>query len=244
MSDSAYWMTEDQFARLAPLLPTDTRGVARVDDRRVISGIVHVLKSDCRWKDAPALLRAAQDALQPVRPLGGEGCLGGRRRTARGADDRRHPCQGASLGCGWKRGPTSKPSAARAAGGRRRSAAVDECGRPRRLIVRPGHRGDAPVAVELVSGFAPALCLAEPPTTVTRSAHPLSPKARGPSFPTTRPESTIPSIARPTGCATPSNAPSPASRTGAASRPATTSSLKTSAPPSQSPASSATGYES
>jgi transposase len=29
------------------------RGVPRVDDRRVISGIVHVLRSGCRWSDAP-----------------------------------------------------------------------------------------------------------------------------------------------------------------------------------------------
>ena len=36
-----------------PLLPTDTRGKPRVDDRRVISGIVHVLKSGSRWIDAP-----------------------------------------------------------------------------------------------------------------------------------------------------------------------------------------------
>ena len=36
-----------------PHLPTDTRGKARVDDRRVISGIVHVLKSGGRWIDAP-----------------------------------------------------------------------------------------------------------------------------------------------------------------------------------------------
>jgi transposase len=28
-------------------------GVERVDDRRVISGIVHVLKSGCRWCDCP-----------------------------------------------------------------------------------------------------------------------------------------------------------------------------------------------
>ena len=48
-----FWLTEEQFARLAPLLPTDTRGVARVDDRRVISGIVHVLMSGGRWVDAP-----------------------------------------------------------------------------------------------------------------------------------------------------------------------------------------------
>jgi transposase len=29
------------------------RGVERVDDRRVISGIMHVLKSGCRWCDCP-----------------------------------------------------------------------------------------------------------------------------------------------------------------------------------------------
>ena len=38
-----FWLTDEQFARLAPLLPRDTRGVPRVDDRRVISGIVQVL---------------------------------------------------------------------------------------------------------------------------------------------------------------------------------------------------------
>ena len=55
MSDREFWLTEAQFERLAPLLPRDTRGVARVDDRRVISGIVHVLQSGCRWRDAPAV---------------------------------------------------------------------------------------------------------------------------------------------------------------------------------------------
>ncbi len=55
MANHTFWLTEDQFARLQPHLPTDTRGVARVDDRRVISGIVHVLKSGGRWVDAPAV---------------------------------------------------------------------------------------------------------------------------------------------------------------------------------------------
>jgi hypothetical protein len=36
-----------------PLLPTDARGNDRVDDRRVISGNLHVLKSGCRWCDGP-----------------------------------------------------------------------------------------------------------------------------------------------------------------------------------------------
>ena len=54
MSDHHFWLTEAQFARLEPLLPNKPRGVPRVDDRRVISGIVHVLRTGCRWVDAPA----------------------------------------------------------------------------------------------------------------------------------------------------------------------------------------------
>ena len=48
-----FWLSDEQFARIAPHLPTDTRGKPRVDDRRVISGIIHVLKSGGRWVDAP-----------------------------------------------------------------------------------------------------------------------------------------------------------------------------------------------
>ena len=45
MNRDHFWLTDRQFARIAPHLPTDTRGKPRVDDRRVISGIVQVLKS-------------------------------------------------------------------------------------------------------------------------------------------------------------------------------------------------------
>ena|SRR5713226_6324859 len=55
MDQYYFWLDDGQFAQLAPYLPTDTRGVPRVDDRRVISGIVHVLKSGCRWADAPGV---------------------------------------------------------------------------------------------------------------------------------------------------------------------------------------------
>jgi transposase len=53
MNRDQFWLTEEQFAKIAPHLPTDTRGKKRVDDRRVVSGIVHVLKSGARWVDAP-----------------------------------------------------------------------------------------------------------------------------------------------------------------------------------------------
>ena len=54
MSGSHFWLTEAQFERITRHLPTDMRGVARVDDRRVISGIIQALRSGRRWKDAPA----------------------------------------------------------------------------------------------------------------------------------------------------------------------------------------------
>jgi hypothetical protein len=39
-----FWLSDEQWSRIETHLPTDVRGVERVDDRRVISGIVHVLK--------------------------------------------------------------------------------------------------------------------------------------------------------------------------------------------------------
>ena len=42
MSRDYFWLTKHQFARLKPLLPNDTRGKPRVDDQRVISGIIQV----------------------------------------------------------------------------------------------------------------------------------------------------------------------------------------------------------
>ena len=48
-----FWFSDEQWARIAPLLPNDTRGMPRVDDRRVLSGIVHALKSGGRWGDCP-----------------------------------------------------------------------------------------------------------------------------------------------------------------------------------------------
>ena len=53
MSRNLFWLSDGQWARIKPQLPTDVRGVERADDRRVISGIVHVLKSGCRWCDCP-----------------------------------------------------------------------------------------------------------------------------------------------------------------------------------------------
>jgi transposase len=53
MRSNLFWLSDEQWARIEPCLPTDVRGKKRADDRRIISGILHVLKSGCRWKDCP-----------------------------------------------------------------------------------------------------------------------------------------------------------------------------------------------
>ena len=53
MRSNLFWLSDEQWGKIEPLLPTDVRGKERVDDRRVISGILHVHKSGCRWCDCP-----------------------------------------------------------------------------------------------------------------------------------------------------------------------------------------------
>jgi transposase len=128
MSDDAFWLSEDQFARLEPLLPTDTRGVARVDDRRVISGIIHVLKSGCRWKDAPACYGPRKTLYNRFVRWAAKGVWEDvfTRLAASGGPpaalmiDATHVKAHRSA-AGGKGGPISRPSADRAAGGRPRS---------------------------------------------------------------------------------------------------------------------------
>jgi len=46
------WLNDEQWNKLEPLLPVDTRR-RRVDDRRIISGILYVIINSLMWKDAP-----------------------------------------------------------------------------------------------------------------------------------------------------------------------------------------------
>jgi transposase len=48
-----FWLSEAQWGAIEPLLPKNQPGARRTDDRRVISGIVHVLRAGCRWQDCP-----------------------------------------------------------------------------------------------------------------------------------------------------------------------------------------------
>ncbi len=51
MSDQ-FWLSKEQLARIKPYFPL-SHGVPRVDDRKVVSGIIHVIRNGLRWRDAP-----------------------------------------------------------------------------------------------------------------------------------------------------------------------------------------------
>ncbi|WP_247497351.1 IS5 family transposase [Bradyrhizobium sp. 149] len=53
MAKQVYWLSDVEWRRIEPLLPRGRKGAHRVDDRRVISGIIHMLKSGSRWRDCP-----------------------------------------------------------------------------------------------------------------------------------------------------------------------------------------------
>jgi len=163
-----FWLSEAQFARLAPLLPTGTRGVARVDDRRVISGIVHVLMSGGRWVDAPpaygprktlynrwvrwARKGVWQQAFAALAAAGGPPA-----ELMLDLD----PRQGAPL-CGRRKRGAHANAIGRSRGGRTTKihALVDGQGRMVAFALTPGQCGDAPVAADLVRALPPSQTLA------------------------------------------------------------------------------------
>jgi putative transposase len=51
MSD-VFMLTRRQLNRITPYFPV-SHGIPRVDDRRVISGIIYVIRYGLQWKDAP-----------------------------------------------------------------------------------------------------------------------------------------------------------------------------------------------
>jgi transposase len=50
---AGFWFSDRAWAAIEPLLPQNQPGAQRVDDRCVISGIIHVLGVGSRWEDCP-----------------------------------------------------------------------------------------------------------------------------------------------------------------------------------------------
>jgi len=54
VGERLFWLSDRQWARIEPHLPSGLPGPARNDDRRIISGIIHMLQSGARWRDCPS----------------------------------------------------------------------------------------------------------------------------------------------------------------------------------------------
>jgi transposase len=48
-----FWLDDEQWAVIEPLLPHVHTGPERVDDRRIISGILHRFREGCTWRAVP-----------------------------------------------------------------------------------------------------------------------------------------------------------------------------------------------
>ena len=53
MTSRRYELSDFEWSIIAPLLPNKSRGVARVDDRRVLNGIYWRLRTGSPWADIP-----------------------------------------------------------------------------------------------------------------------------------------------------------------------------------------------
>jgi transposase len=50
-----FWLNDEQWAIIEPLLPQVHTGPERVDDRRIVSGILHRFREGCTWRAMPAV---------------------------------------------------------------------------------------------------------------------------------------------------------------------------------------------
>ena len=53
MRANLFWLNDPQWAKIEPLIPMNSPGPKPQNNRRILSGIIHVLKTGCRWQDCP-----------------------------------------------------------------------------------------------------------------------------------------------------------------------------------------------
>jgi transposase len=53
MRANLFWLSDEQWAKINPLIPMNRPGPKPQNNRRILSGIIHVLKTGGRWQDCP-----------------------------------------------------------------------------------------------------------------------------------------------------------------------------------------------
>ena len=156
-------LSDEEWAVIQPHLPNKPRGVPRVDDRRVLNGILWRFRTGAPWRDIPErygprttlynrfvrwraagvwdrLLAAVSEAYDGDIVMIDSSCV---RVHQHGAAIKRGPDAGDG-GMGRSRGGLTTKI----------HALVDAEGRPVKLMLTPGQAGDAPAAARLLKNLA------------------------------------------------------------------------------------------
>jgi transposase len=72
---ASFDLTDFEWSVILPLLPNKPRGVARVDDRRVLNGVFWRLRTGAPWADIPARY-GPHTTCKPLQPAAQGGRLG------------------------------------------------------------------------------------------------------------------------------------------------------------------------
>ena len=161
-----YDLSEAEWRLVEPLLPNKPRGVARVDDRRVINGIFYVLRTGSPWRDLPSRYgphttvynrfnRWAKagvwvrvfEALSASSP--------GSMHLIDSSIIRAHQ----HAAGGKKRGPDHAIGRSRGGLSTKINALVDQDGLPLRIVLSAGQASDKAAVEALIDGLKPAKAL-------------------------------------------------------------------------------------
>ena len=66
--DHLFCLSDEAWVATEPHLPRGLPGKPRIENRRVKSGILHVLRTGCRWRDVPAAYGLASAAIRSAWP--------------------------------------------------------------------------------------------------------------------------------------------------------------------------------
>ncbi|MEG3151557.1 IS5 family transposase [Sphingomonas sp. ZT3P38] len=160
-----FWFSDAQWGRIEPLLPTGLRGKRRVDDRRVLSGIVHALQSGGRWGDCPEQIYGPKKTLYNRFVRWAErGIWEGIFSALAGAEDAPDrlfidsTCIKAHRTAGGAKGGHLANGIGQTRGGRNSKvhALCDVKGRPCVLMITPGNVHDMKVAKACIAAMPPS----------------------------------------------------------------------------------------
>ena len=191
MARGVHWMSDAEWARIEPLLPRGRKGARRVDDRRVISGIVHMLRSGARWRDCPAVRGPGRTICNRFDRWSRQGIWHGLSEALSGHPGVRGPHGAVSIdaihvkahrsAAGGNGGPSRKPWAARGTAGPASctgwpmpSGAQGFCCLPRAMPMTSPSRGlwwrppDQRIASSPTGAATPTTCVACSPSAEPR----------------------------------------------------------------------------